>query len=127
VSDTLVARFLAGLPYELTKAQRRALAVIVADMAGPFPMHRLLQGDVARARRWWHWPPCWPPCRAGTRVPSWCPPRCWPNSTSRPCAPCWATWRAPGHGGGAVRVELLTSRVKGKARAAVLEGLASGA
>ena len=46
VADTLVARFLAGLPYELTTAQRRALAVIVADMAGPFPMHRLLQGDV---------------------------------------------------------------------------------
>src|SRR3984957_8295164 len=32
-----------------------------------------------------------------------------------------------GMGGGEVRVELLTSRVKGKARAAVLEGLASGA
>ena len=50
VSDTLVARFLAGLPYELTKAQRRALAVIVADMAGPFPMHRLLQGDVGSGK-----------------------------------------------------------------------------
>jgi ATP-dependent DNA helicase RecG len=32
-----------------------------------------------------------------------------------------------GMAGGAVRVELLTSRVKGKARTAVLEGLASGA
>ncbi len=50
VSDTLVARFLSGLPYELTKAQRRALAVIVVDMAGPFPMHRLLQGDVGSGR-----------------------------------------------------------------------------
>ena len=50
VSDTLVARFLSGLPYELTKAQRRALAVIVADMAGPFPMHRLLQGDVGSGK-----------------------------------------------------------------------------
>ena len=50
VADTLVARFLAGLPYELTKAQRRALAVIVADMAGPFPMHRLLQGDVGSGK-----------------------------------------------------------------------------
>ncbi len=50
VSDTLVARFLERLPYELTKAQRRALAVIVADMAGPFPMHRLLQGDVGSGK-----------------------------------------------------------------------------
>ena len=50
VSDTLMARFLAALPYELTTAQRRALAVIVADMAGPFPMHRLLQGDVGSGK-----------------------------------------------------------------------------
>ena len=50
VADTLVARFLARLPYELTTAQRRALAVIVADMAGPFPMHRLLQGDVGSGK-----------------------------------------------------------------------------
>ena len=50
VVDTLVARFLARLPYELTKAQRRALAVIVADMAGPLPMHRLLQGDVGSGK-----------------------------------------------------------------------------
>ncbi len=50
MSDTLVARFLAGLPYELTTAQRRALAVIVADLAGPFPMHRLLQGDVGSGK-----------------------------------------------------------------------------
>ncbi len=38
------------MPYELTEAQRRALAVIVADMAGPFPMHRLLQGDVGSGK-----------------------------------------------------------------------------
>ncbi|HEY1828150.1 MAG TPA: OB-fold nucleic acid binding domain-containing protein, partial [Acidimicrobiales bacterium] len=50
VSGTLVARFLAGLPFELTTAQRRTLAVIVADLAGPFPMHRLLQGDVGSGK-----------------------------------------------------------------------------
>ena len=50
VSGTLVARFLAALPFELTTAQRRALAVIVADLAGPFPMHRLLQGDVGSGK-----------------------------------------------------------------------------
>ncbi len=49
-SGTLVARFLAALPFELTTAQRRALAVIVADLAGPFPMHRLLQGDVGSGK-----------------------------------------------------------------------------
>ncbi len=50
VGDTLVARFLASLPYALTKAQQRAIAVIVADLAGPFPMHRLLQGDVGSGK-----------------------------------------------------------------------------
>ena len=43
-------RFLAGLPFELTAAQRRALAEIFADLAGPLPMHRLLQGDVGSGK-----------------------------------------------------------------------------
>jgi ATP-dependent DNA helicase RecG len=47
---TLVGRFVAGLPFELTGAQRAALATIFADMAGPLPMHRLLQGDVGSGK-----------------------------------------------------------------------------
>jgi ATP-dependent DNA helicase RecG len=47
---TLVERFVAGLPFTLTGAQRRALAQILADMAGPLPMHRLLQGDVGSGK-----------------------------------------------------------------------------
>jgi ATP-dependent DNA helicase RecG len=47
---TLVGRFVAGLPFELTGAQRAALAKIFADMAGPLPMHRLLQGDVGSGK-----------------------------------------------------------------------------
>ena len=46
----LVGRFLGRLPFELTDAQRRALAVISADLAGPLPMHRLLQGDVGSGK-----------------------------------------------------------------------------
>ena len=34
------------LPFELTKAQRRVLSEIKADMMAPHPMHRLVQGDV---------------------------------------------------------------------------------
>ncbi len=47
---TLVQRFLAGLPFELTDGQRKALASIVAELAGPLPMHRLLQGDVGSGK-----------------------------------------------------------------------------
>ncbi len=47
---TLVQRFVAALPFELTGAQRDALAQILTDMAGPLPMHRLLQGDVGSGK-----------------------------------------------------------------------------
>jgi ATP-dependent DNA helicase RecG len=39
-------RFLAGLPYQLTDAQKSVLEEIRRDMARPHPMNRLLQGDV---------------------------------------------------------------------------------
>ncbi|MHB1776235.1 MAG: ATP-dependent DNA helicase RecG [Acidimicrobiales bacterium] len=47
---TLVQRFLASLPFELTAAQRKVLAAIFAELAGPLPMHRLLQGDVGSGK-----------------------------------------------------------------------------
>jgi len=40
------ASFEATLPFALTHAQRRVIGEIVADMASPAPMNRLLQGDV---------------------------------------------------------------------------------
>jgi ATP-dependent DNA helicase RecG len=46
----LVAIFLAGLPFVPTAAQTRALAEIRKDLAGPLPMHRLLQGDVGSGK-----------------------------------------------------------------------------
>ena len=46
----LVAAFLAGLPFEPTAAQRRALAAIMVDLSAPRPMHRLLQGDVGSGK-----------------------------------------------------------------------------
>jgi ATP-dependent DNA helicase RecG len=39
-------RFLAALPFALTRAQTRALAEAESDLAGSAPMVRLLQGDV---------------------------------------------------------------------------------
>ncbi len=49
-NGSLIRSFLTGLPFELTGSQRRCLAVICADLAGPFPMHRLLQGDVGSGK-----------------------------------------------------------------------------
>lgn len=50
VDGELVARFHESLPYPLTGAQRRAIDEIAADLAAPYPMHRLLQGDVGAGK-----------------------------------------------------------------------------
>jgi ATP-dependent DNA helicase RecG len=50
VDGPLVPQFHAGLPFPLTGDQRRAIDVIMADMALPAPMHRLLQGEVGSGK-----------------------------------------------------------------------------
>ncbi len=49
-SSSLVRRFLTGHRFELTGAQRRVMVEIARDLAGPLPMHRLLQGDVGSGK-----------------------------------------------------------------------------
>ena len=49
-SPTLVDQFIANLPFSLTQGQSRAIAAIREDLAGPLPMHRLLQGDVGSGK-----------------------------------------------------------------------------
>ncbi len=56
------------LPFPLTAAQRRAIDEISADLAGPLPMHRLLQGDVGSGKTVVAVAaPCWRRSRAGIR------------------------------------------------------------
>ena len=50
LNGVLVDAFLAGLPYQLTGAQRRSLDEIEADLARVHPMHRLLQGEVGSGK-----------------------------------------------------------------------------
>ncbi|UTY57514.1 ATP-dependent DNA helicase RecG [Massilia sp. erpn] len=47
---TLSAAFQAALPFKLTKAQQRVLTEIRADLRQPYPMQRLLQGDVGSGK-----------------------------------------------------------------------------
>jgi ATP-dependent DNA helicase RecG len=50
VDGPLASGFHERLPFTLTNAQRRANAEIASDLAGPHPMHRLLQGDVGSGK-----------------------------------------------------------------------------
>ena len=127
VTDTLVARFLARLPYDLTKAQRQALAVIVADMAGPFPMHRLLQGDVGSGKTVVALAALLGAVQSGHQGALMVPTEVLAEQHFSAVRALLGDLEGPGGmAGGEVRVELLTSRVKGKARTALLSGLASG-
>lgn len=43
-------QFIESLPFELTGAQKRVVKEILEDLKRPFPMHRLLQGDVGSGK-----------------------------------------------------------------------------
>ena len=47
---TYADAILGSLPYELTGAQKRAVAEITNDLQGAYPMQRLLQGDVGSGK-----------------------------------------------------------------------------
>lgn len=49
-SGLLVGQLMNALPFALTRAQTRVVEEIRSDMAQPFPMHRLLQGDVGSGK-----------------------------------------------------------------------------
>jgi ATP-dependent DNA helicase RecG len=49
-ADGIAAAFDARLPFTLTAGQRRVSAEIMADLARPHPMHRLLQGEVGSGK-----------------------------------------------------------------------------
>ncbi len=50
INSDLVKRFIASLPFTLTRAQRNALTDIYHDLSKEEPMNRLLQGDVGSGK-----------------------------------------------------------------------------
>lgn len=50
ISKPLIAPFIQNLPFTLTQAQQRAVQEITDDLQHPYPMQRLLQGDVGSGK-----------------------------------------------------------------------------
>ena len=49
-NQQVLDKFVASLPFQFTQAQQRSLDQILEDLAQPYPMSRLLQGDVGSGK-----------------------------------------------------------------------------
>jgi ATP-dependent DNA helicase RecG len=130
-NETLIARFLAGHRFALTDAQRRVLVEIFGDLASPLPMHRLLQGDVGSGKTTVALAAMLAVIEGGRQSALMAP-------TEVLAEQHLAGLRRDLEGlmiddtnvlGGTrpISVQLLTGRIKGRERGAVLNGLESGA
>ncbi|MBK5333182.1 MAG: ATP-dependent DNA helicase RecG [Ilumatobacteraceae bacterium] len=130
VGGELTERLYAALPFELTAAQRRAIAEIEHDLAGPHPMHRLLQGDVGSGKTLVAVSAMLTAVQGGHQGALMAPTEVLAeqHATSVRRMLEGVTVPDPGNlfGDRPLRVELLTNRVTGGERRDVMAGLAEG-
>jgi len=117
-SGRLRDRVLAALPYRLTGAQNRSLAEIDADLAAPFRMLRLLQGDVGSGKTIVALFAMLTAIEAGTQAALLAPTEILARQHFATIAPLAES--------AGIRVALLSGRDKGKPREALLTALAGG-
>jgi ATP-dependent DNA helicase RecG len=115
---TVRDRIAAALPFALTGSQRTALAEIERDMAAPFRMLRLLQGDVGSGKTVVALMAMAIAVEMGAQAALMAPTEVLARQHMETVGP---LAEAAG-----LRVALLTGREKGKARREVLEALAAG-
>ena len=114
----LRARLIEALPYRLTASQTRAIQEITADMAEPARMLRLLQGDVGSGKTVVAVMAMLTAVEAGGQAVLMAPTEILARQHYATLEPLAAA--------AGVGVEILTAREKGRARADILERLASG-
>jgi ATP-dependent DNA helicase RecG len=117
-NGVLKTRLLAALPFELTKAQRRALGEIEADLRLPTPMLRLVQGDVGCGKTLVAALAAAQAVQTGRQVALMAPTELLADQHAQN----FRRWFEPL----GVGVALLTGRQAGKARLAVLSGIREG-
>jgi len=130
VDGDLVRRFHQTLPYRLTGAQQRVIGEIEADLAGPHPMHRLLQGDVGAGKTLVAVSAMLAAVQGGHQGALMAPTEVLAEQHALGVRRLLEGLTVPDPGNmfgeRAVRVELLTHSVTGEARREVLAGLADG-
>ena len=130
IDGELVGRLRAALPYELTGAQQRAIAEIEADLAGPHPMHRLLQGDGGAGKTLVAVSAMLTAVQGGHQAALMAPTEVLAEQHAAGVRRLLdgVTVPDPGNlfGDRPLRIELLTNRVTGADRRDVLAGLADG-
>jgi ATP-dependent DNA helicase RecG len=114
----IVGRLRAALPYSLTRSQEAALAEILADLAEPERMLRLLQGDVGSGKTVVALLAMARAVEAGGQAALMAPTEILARQHFSTIAP------LAGQAG--LRVAVLTGREKGRERAQIVEGLADG-
>jgi ATP-dependent DNA helicase RecG len=130
VDGELVRRFHESLPYPLTAAQLRVIAEIEGDLASPHPMHRLLQGDVGAGKTVVAVSTLLHAVQGGHQGALMAPTEVLAEQHATGVHALLGELRVPDpdnlFGDRPLRVELLTNRVSGNDRKAVLAGLADG-
>ena len=113
-----LTKFFGALPFTPTGAQQRAVQEIVADMAGQYPMNRLLQGDVGSGKTLVAAAAMYASAQNGLQSALMAPT----ELLAQQHAETFAKLLAPHN----IQVALLTGSTKGKARKTTLQAVQSG-
>ena len=131
INGELTGRLYAAVPYELTGAQRRVIGEIEHDLAGPHPMHRLLQGDVGSGKTLVAVSAMLTAVQGGHQGALMAPTEVLAEQHVASVRQMLEGVSVPDPGNlfgdRPLRIELLTNRVTGSDRREVLAGLADGA
>jgi len=117
-NKTIAGPFLDHLPFQPTAAQHRVIQEIAHDMTLPSPMLRLIQGDVGSGKTFVAAMACITALEAGQQVALMAPTELLGEQHLQT----FTQWLAPFN----VRIAWLSGKIKGRARAAVLQDISDG-